>query len=214
MIERAKAWKFIHKWLEAWNTCDADLMMRYPTFLVLCCIFLCSPFVPAHAVDMDRCHQLEECLIQGWRLDRCTVDYLMKKFSALIEGTDFLVDDFINKSKNLHINFSVARDVQPLQAEDAILCAPKHHLIIFENLYIRILWGSTASGEREPFHVHPWRSLLLVLKPGVYQIEYADGRCEQWNGQIGVYELPANERYSCTNIGEAADEMIRFEVKE
>lgn len=71
----------------------------------------------------------------------------------------------------------------------------------------------TAAGEREPFHVHPWKSLLVVLKPGVYEIEYDDGRCEQWNGQIGVYELPANERYS-TNIGEAADEMIRFEVKE
>lgn len=187
--------------------------MKWVTLLVpFVCMFLGSIFAPAHAVvDSGRAQQLEQCLAEVWGLDKNTIDYLTKKFSAV---QDLIIDDFIAKSKNLNIDFSVVRDVQPLLAEDAILCAPKHHFIIFENLYVRILWGSTSAGEREPFHVHPWKSLLVVLKPSVYEIEYDDGHCEQWNGQIGVYELPANERYSCTNIGEATDEMIRFEVKE
>lgn len=189
-----------------------------PTAMLVCmCLFFCSMTVSAHAAaNTDSYQQLEHCLKDVWGLDSHTVDYLVKKIMDLTESTGhaFIIDDFIAKSKALHIDFTVIRDVQPLCAEDAILCAPKQHLVIFENLYVRILWGSTAAGEREPFHVHPWKSLLLVLQPTVYEIEYPNRQCEQWNGQIGVYELPANDRYSCTNVGIGADEMIRFEVKE
>lgn len=154
---------------------------------------------------------LEQCLINDWGVDTHTATYLMKKFQSL--GCP-AVDDFIARSKNINIDFAIPREVKPLPAEDAILCAPKQHLVIFENLYVRILWGSTLPNEREPLHIHQYKSLLVVLKPTIYEIEYLDGKVEIWNGEIGVYELPPGEHYTCTNIGNVADEMIRFEIKE
>lgn len=152
---------------------------------------------------------LEECFINNWGVDRHTATYLVEKFQPHTN----IIDDFIAKSRDINIDFATPKTPEPLPLEDAILCAPKHHLVIFENLYVRILWGSTLPGEREPLHMHKWKSLLVVLKPAPYQIEYPDGTIEIWDGAIGVYELPANDRYTCTNIGSTADEMIRFEIK-
>ena len=41
MIDRDKAWKFAHEWLEAWNKHDVDLIMQHYADL----IEFCSPVV-------------------------------------------------------------------------------------------------------------------------------------------------------------------------
>lgn len=160
--------------------------------------------------------KLEHCLDEEWGVDRHTAGYLIKKFLLCCQnsGSDSIIDDFIAKSKKIGINFAIPHEVQSLSPEDGVLRSPKQHLVVFENLYIRILWGSTLPGEREPFHVHQWKSLMVVLKPTTFEIEYPNGAIEIWEGTIGVYELPANERYACTNIGHIADEALRFEIKE
>lgn len=168
------------------------------------------------SIDPARYNELEQCLVNDWGVDTHTSEYLMKKFRCHVENTGqySVINDFIVKSKEQKIDFATPREVLVLPSEDALLCVPKHHLVIFENLYVRILWGSTQPGEREPLHLHTWKSLMVVFKPTIYAMEYPDGTTEVWNGEIGVYELPSNERYACTNIGNVPDEMIRFEVKE
>lgn len=176
-------------------------------------IFSCV-FLPLLGYEVDRNYLLEQCLVNDWGVDPHTVEYLKTKFQSLNELSNSIIDDFITKSKNLNIDYAIPRDVKALSPSDAILSAPNHHLVIFENLYVRILWGSTPPKDREPFHMHQYKSLLVVFKPTPYEIEYPDGKIDIWNGEVGVFELPPNDQYSCTNIGNNADEMIRFEVKE
>lgn len=157
--------------------------------------------------------ELEKCLEEDWGIDRPTIGCLLKKWEPILSD-EKIVKDFVEKSKKMGIDFSVAKEIRSLPEEDAVLCAPKHHLVVFENPYVRILWGSTQAGEREPFHVHTWKSLMVVIVPTDYKMEYPNGSTDIWKGNVGVYELPANERYACTNIGDYPDAILRFEVKD
>lgn len=161
-------------------------------------------------------HELEECLQVYWGVDRHTSDYIRNKLRPLLDNTDHhpTIKEFIALSKKQNIDFSINKKISPLPDEDGIYKSPKEHLVVFENPYRRILWGSTEPGAREPFHVHAWKSIMLIIKPTTFEIEYPNGAKETTFYPIGVFELPANERYACTNVGKTADESLRFEIKE
>lgn len=63
------------------------------------------------------------------------------------------------------------------------------------------LYGSTELGVREAFHSHQWESIMVIIKPTTYAIEYPDGKRETILYPIGTYKLPAGEKYACTNVG-------------
>ena len=157
--------------------------------------------------------ELKKCLEETWGIDSHSTAFILKKWEPIL-GDEAVIQDFIAISKTLGIEFSVSKELRRLHPEDGVLCAPDHHLVVFESPYVRVLWGSTRAGEREPFHVHAWKSLMVVIIPTDYKMEYPNGTADIWEGRIGVYELPANERYACTNIGARADAILRFEVKE
>ena len=50
-----------------------------------------------------------------------------------------------------------------LQPEDAVIAAPRHHKILFENEAVRILETRIASGDVTPAHTHQWPAALYVL---------------------------------------------------
>ncbi len=186
--------------------------------LILCLNFvLCSLGYATMSDTHDRKGvQLAQCLEEYWGVDRYTSAYIVRKFDLLLQDPydHHIIDGLIEKSKNLNIDFLAFKEIQRLPEDDGVLRAPEQHLVVFENPYVRILWGSTASGESEPFHVHAWKSLMVVLKPTTYEVAYPNGVVEIWEGNRGLYELPANERYACTNIGDTADEILRFEIKD
>jgi hypothetical protein len=161
-------------------------------------------------------NELEKCLQVDWGVDKHTAAYISNKFNSLIENNTYhsIIKDFIFLSKKQNINFIVDKELRPLHSEDGILKAPKEHLVVFESPFVRILWGTTAPGARENFHEHPWKSVMLIVKPTTYEIEYPDGKKETLDYPIGVFELPAGERYACTNLGKSADASLRFEVKD
>lgn len=180
---------------------------------LLICNSLCSlqdgGAITAKAQEVKHC--LEEC----WGVDPHTSAYIRHRLYPLIENPDqSLIDDFINQSKALQIDFSLFKEIKRLPDEDGIYQAPKQHLVIFENPYVRILWGSTEPGEYEPLHVHAWKSLMVIIEPTTFEISYPDGTAEVGFWPVGVYALPAMERYACKNIGVQADQCIRFEVKD
>lgn len=176
-------------------------MIKRMTLIAIC---LCK-FVYANS-------DLEKCLQESWGIDRHTRAYIQTLCGPILENEE-LIRDFIEKSNELNIDFSAAKDLRTLPPEDGVLCAPEHHLVVFESPYVRVLWGSTQAGQREPFHVHAWKSLMLVIIPTDYKMEYPDGTTNVWEGRVGVYALPANERYACTNIGGHPDAILRFEIK-
>ena len=46
---------------------------------------------------------------------------------------------------------------------DALVAAPNHHKLLFENERVRILNTSIPEGDRVPIHTHRWSSVLYIL---------------------------------------------------
>lgn len=46
---------------------------------------------------------------------------------------------------------------------DALVAAPKHHHLLFENDAVRVLDTSVESGETVPLHTHRWPSALYIM---------------------------------------------------
>lgn len=177
--------------------------------------FFFSAKINALAEQSQITQALEQCLLFTWGVDPHTANYITHKFKPLLENVTYhpVIEDFISLSKKQKINFSIDKKIQPLPTEDGIFQSPKEHLVVFENPYLRILWGSTQPGAREPFHVHEWKSIMVVIKPTTYEIEYPNGSKETTTYSIGAFELPGGERYACTNLGQFSDESLRFEIK-
>lgn len=157
---------------------------------------------------------LERCLEECWSVDRHTTSFIRKIFESMHDQSVFcaLVDDFINKSTKLNIQFSYDKTLRALSEDDGVIKSTKQHIIVFENPYVRILAGAAASGEYEPLHTHAWKSIMVIFEEASYMIEYSNGTQEKITLPVGVYELPP-ESYACTNLG-TAEKCLRFEVKE
>ncbi len=154
--------------------------------------------------------RLEECLQRCWSVDPRTASYISKKCEKLDKS---VIEDFIRISEAQKIDFTAEKKLTALPKDDGIYQSPEEHLVLFENPFVRIFYGSTAPQKREPFHLHQWKSVMLVLQSTTYEMEYKDGSKEIGNWPMGAYELPAGEYYACTNIGAHADECLRFEIK-
>lgn len=98
--------------------------------------------------------------------------------------------------------------------DDGVIQATKFHPVIFETPYVRILVGCAAPGEREPFHSHAWKSLLVVFEEASYKIEYRNECDELLHLEPGIYELPPEDLYACTNLGPKRENCLRFEIKD
>ena len=48
------------------------------------------------------------------------------------------------------------------EALDALIAAPKHHKLLFENDSVRVLDTSIAPGETTPLHTHRWPAALYI----------------------------------------------------
>ena len=48
-------------------------------------------------------------------------------------------------------------------ALDALVAAPAHHTLLFENDRVRVLNTYIAPGDRTPIHTHLWPSALYIL---------------------------------------------------
>jgi mannose-6-phosphate isomerase-like protein (cupin superfamily) len=46
---------------------------------------------------------------------------------------------------------------------DALVAAPKHHILLFENEFVRVLDTNVPPGETVPLHTHCWPSTLYIL---------------------------------------------------
>lgn len=160
--------------------------------------------------------KLQKCLSECWGVDSHTTMFLCNYFKPFLEEKKFhnFIDDFFNKSINLNIQFPIDKKLISLPCHDGVIQATKFHPVIFESPYVRIMAGCAEPQEREPFHTHIWKSLLVVFEAASYYIEYANGQTEFLNLSPGVYELPPESLYACTNIGKSKENCLRFEVKE
>ena len=60
---------------------------------------------------------------------------------------------------------SPREEAWPWPAElDAVIAAPKHHKLLFENERVRVLEVRIPPGELVPVHTHRWPALIYVAK--------------------------------------------------
>jgi hypothetical protein len=59
---------------------------------------------------------------------------------------------------------------------DALIAAPLHHTLMFENDRVRVLDTRIAPGDRTPIHTHRWPSVYHVLGWGDIVRRDADGK--------------------------------------
>ncbi|HKH61217.1 MAG TPA: hypothetical protein VKA49_10330 [Flavitalea sp.] len=45
---------------------------------------------------------------------------------------------------------------------DALIAAPKHHKLLFENEFVRVLDTNIAPGEKTPAHTHQYPASLYI----------------------------------------------------
>lgn len=179
--------------------------------MIMPCMFLCAELNDNHLQKI----KLQECLKNCWGVDTHTTEYLCQYFEPFLanEDSNLFIENFINKSVQLNIQFPIDIKLICLPPEDGVIQATKFHPVIYETPYVRILAGCANPGEREPFHTHSWKSLLVLFEDAAYDVEYADGTHEILNLQSGIYELPPEDLYACTNIGKKKENCLRFEVK-
>jgi hypothetical protein len=48
-------------------------------------------------------------------------------------------------------------------ALDALVAAPNHHTLLYENERVRVLETRIAAGDRTPVHTHRWPAVLYIL---------------------------------------------------
>lgn len=159
--------------------------------------------------------ELENCLISCYQIDPNNAALIRSYFAPLLNEEKYhaVIDSFIEKSNKLDIEFNNTPN-QELSPEDGVLKASHWHNILFESAHVRILRGVVNCGECDPFHLHQWERLMVIIQGAAFKTELFDGTIEVDDFPIGVYQLPSEiTPSSYTNIGNTIFESLIFEIK-
>ena len=102
---------------------------------------------------------------------------------------------------------------------DAMIAAPDHHDVLFENDRVRILDTRLQPGQRTPVHAHEWPAALYVLswsdflrrdQGGSVLVDSRDRASPELGSGLWIEPLPP---HSVENVGSADLHVIAVEVK-
>lgn len=174
-------------------------------------ILLCMPLIAAGPSS----EQLERCLIKCYNVDQHTAKTILEKLAPLLENEQHssVIQSFIEQSEKLDIYAH-----SPPSLEDAryklLKAHPSCHTTLFENGFVKISWAETKSGEQEAAQIHPWKSLMIIVRASPFHSERADGVTYEDDWPVGLYPLePFLELLCCKNIGPEAYNGLIFEIK-
>jgi hypothetical protein len=102
---------------------------------------------------------------------------------------------------------------------DALTAAPRHHALLFENEFVRVLDTRIPPGETVPPHTHQWPSTVYILSWSHFVRRDADGKVVAdsrtlgnitdgtalWSGALPLHTLE--------NVGAIELRTITVEVK-
>ena len=103
---------------------------------------------------------------------------------------------------------------------DALIAAPQHHKLLFENEFVRVLDTHIAPGETTNIHTHQWPASLYILSWSDFIRYDADGKvvvdsrtlasvpepgAVLWSGPLAAHTLQ--------NVGENNLHVISAEIK-
>ena len=103
---------------------------------------------------------------------------------------------------------------------DALVAAPEHHRLVFENDEVRILDTCIDPGDTAPLHTHRWSSVLYAVTSDHVVRRDVDGRVLldsrtggellQTGSAIWVGQMPP---HTVENVGESTIRLLTVELK-
>ena len=107
---------------------------------------------------------------------------------------------------------------------DALIAAPKHHTLLFENERVRALETRVLPGEVVPVHTHRWPSVMYFLSWSDFVRRGANGEVlvdSRPVGAVGADRSPpsvvwsaALAPHSLENVGSSEIRVIGVELKQ
>ncbi|HMS56511.1 MAG TPA: hypothetical protein PKA27_14025 [Fimbriimonadaceae bacterium] len=108
----------------------------------------------------------------------------------------------------------------PLGDNDALIAAPEHHDLVFENEWVRVLRTRILAGETVPLHSHEWPAVSTVMswsncvrrdETGAVTLDTeAAGFCPEPGTTMWMEPLPL---HTMENVGEGEVLVISVEIK-
>ena len=103
---------------------------------------------------------------------------------------------------------------------DALVAAPEHHTLIFENDAVRMLDTRIKAGDRTPVHTHRWPAALYILRWSSFVRRDARGEIVLDSRTVGSLAkapqglwVQAMGPHSLENIGTSDLHVISIEIK-
>jgi hypothetical protein len=159
---------------------------------------------------------IEKCLFECYGIvDDEEMDLILSKLEPLLEDHySDIIDDFIARSYEKNIEPFTSKPSYVLNSNDAILAAPESHEILAENEAIRILWVFSPTEEHKTPHTHQWSSLMIIIKPAIFEV-YRNGVFVMIDEDpIGVYDIPPTTgEFVYKRISPDRFEAVVFEIK-
>ncbi len=99
-------------------------------------------------------------------------------------------------------------------SQDAAVAASKTHKILFENDKVRVLEVTIEPGEKEPLHLHPYKSITIIKKPATIRYFDKDGNVISEVATEGVSWVEPVELHTTENISATPFQGYRIELKD
>jgi len=102
---------------------------------------------------------------------------------------------------------------------DALIAAPRHHVLLFENDAVRVLDTTVSPGQIVPLHTHRWPAALYLLSWSDFVRRDAEGvvlmdsRTMSKPAVGAAMWSPAMPPHTLENVGDAELRVIGVELK-
>ena len=101
---------------------------------------------------------------------------------------------------------------------DALIAAPKHHKLLFENERVRVLEVRIGAGAFVPVHTHRWPSVIHTLRGGDFVRRDAEGKVlfdSRTAAKLPeIAWMPPLPPHSVENVGSSEILLVSVEVKD
>lgn len=103
---------------------------------------------------------------------------------------------------------------------DAVVAAPQHHRVLFENEFVRVLETHVEPGDTVPMHTHDWPAVTYFQQWSDLVRRGENGEVLMDTKEMGVFNPPGTAvwtqplgLHTLENVGSNRLEVVTVEIK-